>query len=175
MNQFMTYSAFLLGLTQLIFAFNFFYSLVFGPKAAANPWHSNTLEWAAPSPPPHYNFETIPTVYHAAYEYSVPGVDDRLPAPDRAAAGRGRAARPGHGLTWAGVVRAADPPGRCDETRPVSEVEDKARCRLDHRLNTELDDRNDLMIPATRPPGSRPLPARPALGRPLRGRRSPGR
>ncbi len=65
MNQFMTYSAFGLGLTQIIFAFNFFYSLVSGPKAPANPWHSNTLEWAAPSPPPHYNFETIPTVYHA--------------------------------------------------------------------------------------------------------------
>jgi cytochrome c oxidase subunit 1 len=80
MNQFMTYSAFALGLTQIIFAFNFLYSLVAGPKAPANPWHSNTLEWAAPSPPPHYNFEVIPTVYHAAYEYSVPGVPtDYLP------------------------------------------------------------------------------------------------
>ena len=70
----------LLGLTQFIFACNFFYSLVAGPKAADNPWHANTLEWATPSPPPHYNFETIPTVYHAAYEYSVPGVeDDYLP------------------------------------------------------------------------------------------------
>ena len=26
---------------------------------AAIPWHSNTLEWTAPSPPPHGNFETI--------------------------------------------------------------------------------------------------------------------
>ena len=90
MNEFMTYSAFALGLTQLVFALNFFYSLVAGPKAPANPWHSNTLEWAAPSPPPHYNFETIPTVYHAAYEYSVPGVEsDFLPQtePRPAAAG----------------------------------------------------------------------------------------
>jgi cytochrome c oxidase subunit 1 len=80
MNQFMTYCAFALGVTQILFAFNFFYSLVAGPKAPANPWHSNTLEWAAPSPPPHYNFEVIPTVYHAAYEYSVPGVStDFLP------------------------------------------------------------------------------------------------
>ena len=76
MNVFMTYSAFGLGLTQLIFAANFIYSLVAGPASGANPWKSNTLEWAAPSPPPHYNFETIPTVYHAAYEYSVPGADD---------------------------------------------------------------------------------------------------
>ncbi len=80
MNMFMTFSAFGLGLTQLIFAANFLYSLVAGPHAGANPWKSNTLEWAASSPPPHYNFETIPTVYHPAYEYSVPGAaDDYLP------------------------------------------------------------------------------------------------
>jgi cytochrome c oxidase subunit 1 len=80
LNEFMTYCAFGLGLTQIIIAYNFFHSLALGPKAPANPWHSNTLEWVAPSPPPHYNFETIPTVYHPAYEYSVPGVsEDFLP------------------------------------------------------------------------------------------------
>ena len=80
MNIFMTINAFLLGLTQIIFAFNFLYSLVAGPKAPNNPWHANTLEWTTTSPPPHYNYERLPTVYHAAYEYSVPGVeDDYLP------------------------------------------------------------------------------------------------
>ncbi len=80
MNRFMTYSAFGLGLTQILFAANFFYSLLFGPRAPSNPWHANTLEWATDSPPPYYNFETIPTVYHPAYEYSVPGViGDYLP------------------------------------------------------------------------------------------------
>ncbi len=73
MNRFMTYSAFCLGATQIIFAFNFLYSLVAGPKAGDNPWHANSLEWATTSPPAHYNFETIPTVYHGPYEYSVPG------------------------------------------------------------------------------------------------------
>ena len=76
MNQFMTYSAFGLGLAQLIFAYNFIHSLFLGPKAPINPWHANTLEWSTSSPPPHYNFARIPTVYHPAYEYSVPGVDD---------------------------------------------------------------------------------------------------
>jgi cytochrome c oxidase subunit 1 len=80
LNQFMTYSAFGLGLAQLIFAYNFFASLIAGPKAPDNPWHANTLEWTTTSPPPHYNYATIPHVYHAAYEYSVPGVEaDFLP------------------------------------------------------------------------------------------------
>jgi cytochrome c oxidase subunit 1 len=80
LNQFMTYSAFVLGLSQLIFAYNFLASLVIGPRAGDNPWHANTLEWATTSPPPYYNFATIPTVYHAPYEYSVPGIEnDYLP------------------------------------------------------------------------------------------------
>ena len=89
MNMFMTINAFLLGLTQMIFAYNFFYSLLAGPKAPNNPWHANTLEWTTASPPPHYNFERIPTVYHAPYEYSVPGVDDDyLPQTEPSPAGR---------------------------------------------------------------------------------------
>jgi cytochrome c oxidase subunit 1 len=80
MNRFMTISAFGLGLTQIVFAANFLYSLVLGPKAPPNPWKSNTLEWLTESPPPYYNFRTLPTVYHPAYEYSVPGVvGDFLP------------------------------------------------------------------------------------------------
>jgi cytochrome c oxidase subunit 1 len=76
----MTISAFGLGLTQIVFAANFLYSLVLGPKAPPNPWKSNTLEWLTESPPPYYNFRTLPTVYHPAYEYSVPGVvGDFLP------------------------------------------------------------------------------------------------
>ncbi|WP_435006896.1 cytochrome c oxidase subunit I [Tundrisphaera lichenicola] len=80
MNQFMTINAFALGIVQILIAGNFIYSLAFGPKAPANPWHANTLEWSTVSPPPYFNFETIPTVYHPAYEYSVPGVvGDFLP------------------------------------------------------------------------------------------------
>jgi cytochrome c oxidase subunit 1 len=80
MNQFMTISAYLLGATQLILAYNFVWSLVRGERAVANPWQANTLEWAAPSPPPHGNFEHIPTVYRGAYEYASPLVkEDYLP------------------------------------------------------------------------------------------------
>ena len=80
MNIFITMSAFTLGFVQLIFLFNVFYSMFKGKKAEDNPWKANTLEWTAPTPPPHGNFATIPTVYHAPYEYSAPGVsEDWLP------------------------------------------------------------------------------------------------
>jgi len=88
MNRFMTYNAFLLGLSQIIFATNFIYSLFAGPRAGNNPWHANTLEWTISSPPPHYNYAKIPTVYHPPYEYSIPGVeDDFLPQTEPLPAG----------------------------------------------------------------------------------------
>jgi cytochrome c oxidase subunit I len=84
LNQFITISAFVLGAAQLIFIANFFYSLFFGPKAGRNPWHSNTLEWTAPSPPPHGNFETTPIVFRGPYEYASPEAqEDYLPQTDR--------------------------------------------------------------------------------------------
>ncbi len=80
LNQFMTISAILLGFTQFIFVFNFAWSLFRGKIAGRNPWHSNTLEWTAPSPPPHGNFETPPIVRRGPYEYSVPDAqEDYLP------------------------------------------------------------------------------------------------
>jgi cytochrome c oxidase subunit 1 len=83
LNVFMTCSAILLGLTQLIFLVNFFGSLFFGKKAERNPWHSNTLEWTAPSPPPHGNFGDLPIVRRGPYEYSSPESEaDFLPQTD---------------------------------------------------------------------------------------------
>ncbi|MHC5111812.1 MAG: cytochrome c oxidase subunit I [Planctomycetota bacterium] len=64
--------AWLLGLAQLFFIINFFWSIWNGKKVGENPWEATTLEWAAPSPPPHGNFATEPVVYRGPYEYSVP-------------------------------------------------------------------------------------------------------
>ena len=73
-NEFMSISAWLLGLAQIPFIFNLFYSLRSGEKVDNNPWQATTLEWDAPSPPlPHVNFEKLPVVHREAYEYSVPG------------------------------------------------------------------------------------------------------
>lgn len=72
-NVFITISAILLGLSQIFILINIIKSLFWGEKAGPNPWEANTLEWTAPSPPPHGNFEKIPTVYRGPYEYSEPG------------------------------------------------------------------------------------------------------
>ena len=76
MNIFITMSAFTLGIVQLIFLSNVFYSIFRGKKAEDNPWQANTLEWTAATPPPHGNFKETPTVYHPPYEYSSPEVDE---------------------------------------------------------------------------------------------------
>jgi cytochrome c oxidase subunit 1 len=79
-NVFITVSALLLGASQIFFLWNFFYSLFAGKKAERNPWQANTLEWVAPTPPPHGNFEVQPVVYRGPYEYSSPEVqEDWLP------------------------------------------------------------------------------------------------
>ena len=44
----------------LIFAVNVAVSLRRGERAGDDPWDAWTLEWATSSPPPEYNFETIP-------------------------------------------------------------------------------------------------------------------
>jgi cytochrome c oxidase subunit 1 len=79
-NVFITWGAIALGLAQIPFVINFFWSLFAGKKAERNPWKANTLEWVAPSPPPHGNFDAIPVVYRGPYEYSSPEVtEDYLP------------------------------------------------------------------------------------------------
>jgi cytochrome c oxidase subunit 1 len=80
MNQFISISAMVLGGAQLLFVINYFWSLFKGKPAPDNPWQANSLEWSAPTPPPHGNFTKIPTVYRGPYEYSSPEVaEDWLP------------------------------------------------------------------------------------------------
>jgi cytochrome c oxidase subunit 1 len=85
LNQFITISALILGLAQLIFVANFFLSLFLGKRCGNNPWNSNTLEWATSSPAPHGNFETTPIVYRWPYDYGqVEGqIEDNAKQTDR--------------------------------------------------------------------------------------------
>jgi len=73
LNVMQLYGAAALFLFQIPFIINFFMSIRSGKPVSDNPWDATTLEWSAPSPPPHGNFTTVPTVYRGPYEYSVPG------------------------------------------------------------------------------------------------------
>ena len=81
LTMFISIAAFVTATAQLIFLWNFFWSLKAGAPAGKNPWNATTLEWTTDSPPPHDNFGGhIPLVYRGAYDYSVPGVrEDFVP------------------------------------------------------------------------------------------------
>jgi cytochrome c oxidase subunit 1 len=62
---------------QLMFVFNFFYSIFKGRKVTnPNPWGANTLEWTTPIRPGHGNWPgEIPEVHRWPYDYSKDGRD----------------------------------------------------------------------------------------------------
>jgi cytochrome c oxidase subunit I len=62
-NQLTTLGAIIQVPSFAIFAYNLVASLFNGAPAGDNPWDAWTLEWATTSPPPSYNFETIPLVH----------------------------------------------------------------------------------------------------------------
>ncbi len=72
-NIFITLSAFLGGFAQLLFLYNFFYSIFKGKPATQNPCESNTLEWSTSVKHVHGNWDgAIPAVYRGPHEYSRP-------------------------------------------------------------------------------------------------------
>ena len=74
LHTWILWGAMCLGLAQIPFIINLFWSIKHGEKIKNdNPWNSTTLEWQTPTPPPHGNFEHTPRVYRGPYEYSVPG------------------------------------------------------------------------------------------------------
>lgn len=75
LNTFVSISAMVMGLAQIIFVANIIISVFYGKKSGPNPWNANTLEWVATAttPPGHGNFgPELPVVYHGPYEYSAP-------------------------------------------------------------------------------------------------------
>jgi cytochrome c oxidase subunit I+III len=61
-NLISTAGVFVISLGVLVFLVNVLQALVFGARAQDNPWGADTLEWATTSPPPPYNFASIPVV-----------------------------------------------------------------------------------------------------------------
>ena len=77
LNIIITGFAIFAALGQLVFLFNFFYSIFKGQKSPQNPWKSNTLEWTAPMEHIHGNWPgELPTVHRWPYDYSKPGAED---------------------------------------------------------------------------------------------------
>src|SRR5919197_3744282 len=61
-NVIETIGAFLMGISILIFVWNLLASWRRGPLAGNDPWLGNTLEWLTSSPPPEYNFASLPRI-----------------------------------------------------------------------------------------------------------------
>jgi len=75
LNKFISTVAMVVFAVQLMFVFNFFYSIFKGRKVTVqNPWASTTLEWTAPIRPGHGNWPgEIPEVHRWPYDYSKDG------------------------------------------------------------------------------------------------------
>ena len=61
-NLIVSIGAVVQGIAILIFVFNLLWSMFRGEPAGNDPWDAWTLEWSTSSPPPDYNFATIPVV-----------------------------------------------------------------------------------------------------------------
>jgi cytochrome c oxidase subunit 1 len=87
MNLMSTVGSLLLGASTLIFLWNFIRSIRKGEPAGTDPWEAATLEWSISSPPPHYNFRSLPEVHSRDPLWavdtsdSVPGDDPARPEP----------------------------------------------------------------------------------------------
>jgi cytochrome c oxidase subunit 1 len=75
LNKMITVVSIIVFAMQLMFVFNFFYSIFKGRKVRTqNPWGANTLEWTTPINPGHGNWPgEIPEVHRWAYDYSKDG------------------------------------------------------------------------------------------------------
>jgi len=62
LNQIQTAGSFVLGLAFLVFLWNVIRTSRRPRNAPADPWNGATLEWSIPSPPPEWNFDTLPKV-----------------------------------------------------------------------------------------------------------------
>ena len=116
-NLLISVGGFIQAIAVVIFVANLVVSYFKGKKAGNDPWDAWTLEWATSSPPPAYNFASIPVV--ASRQGAPPSAQ-----PDRnAVRGRGtrarveRSARPGGAIST--VPDASVPSKRVQRSNPT--------------------------------------------------------
>ena len=81
LNDWVSVSAFVLGLSLLFFLVTFVYALAFKKEPAeANPWHSKSIEFQLPSPVPVHNFDRIPVFSSDPYGYGEAPAPVAMPA-----------------------------------------------------------------------------------------------
>ena len=82
-NYVQTIGAFIIAISVLVFMYNVLRTMRQGERSGADPWDGRTLEWAIPSPPPVYNFATIPVVHgrDAFWAQKYPETEHGAPAP----------------------------------------------------------------------------------------------
>jgi cytochrome c oxidase subunit 1 len=78
LNVMSTLGSWLLALGMLLTLAYLIHALLFGERAAANPWRSRCFEWRTASPPPEKNFVEAPDFELGAYDYSAlwPATDE---------------------------------------------------------------------------------------------------
>jgi cytochrome c oxidase subunit 1/cytochrome c oxidase subunit I+III len=61
-NLITSIGSFLFAIGVLLFVINVVRSRTHGAPAGPNPWDASSLEWSTPSPPPSFNFVSLPTI-----------------------------------------------------------------------------------------------------------------
>lgn len=105
LNLVSTAAGFLLAVGFVAFCVDVWLAWRHGKKAGINPWNGATLEWAMPTPPPSYNFVSIPTVGERDPLWERPGLPDQLARGEGFLAGAPRGVRE----TLATGLRSGEP------------------------------------------------------------------